>query len=42
MYKNWYDVFPEIAMIGDKDLQKKVVEHLSRSFGNRRMVLGRC
>lgn len=26
MYKNWYDVFPEIAMIGDKDLQKKVVD----------------
>jgi len=26
MYKDWYDVFPEIATISDKDLQKKVIE----------------
>lgn len=25
MYKNWYDVFPEISMISDEDLQKKVI-----------------
>ena len=26
MYNSWYDVFPEIVMISDKELQKKVVE----------------
>lgn len=26
MFKDWYDVFPEISLISDVDLQKKVVE----------------
>lgn len=29
MYNSWYDVFPEIVMISDKELQKKAVVMLS-------------
>ena len=33
MYNSWYDVFPEIVMISDKELQKKVGTFLAGKTG---------
>lgn len=38
MYNSWYDVFPEIVMISDKELQKKGGRNIRGSVEDRRMA----